>query len=176
MVFLLIAQYALIGALLSEIDRIEDEYRKPNELLAILLAIVVSFMMARLMLIDTSSAILFSAIIIGVFLAGKIDNLPFILGALIAGGALFSLLLYSNFIFLFPISVALAFSGFIDEYGHDRIRKVEGRLLKWFFMRRMTLKLGVFAVAYIGFISTEHFLGFLAFDIAYELNSARNLH
>ncbi|MEK6954193.1 MAG: hypothetical protein AABX01_04240 [Candidatus Micrarchaeota archaeon] len=170
---LLTFQYALIGALLSEIDVIIDENKRASENAAILLSIICSLLMAWLIIADANSAILFGAILFGVFISGKVDALPFILGLLISAGALLQRAIASDYLSYLPIVLALAFCGVVDEYGNDRLGKIKSSLMNWFFRRRITMKLGVFSVAYLGVIPFSHLVAFLAFDIAYEVNSAR---
>ncbi|MFH1750525.1 MAG: hypothetical protein ABH863_02505 [Candidatus Micrarchaeota archaeon] len=169
----LIFQYALIGAMLSQIDAIVDRGKRGGEFAAILLSVVCALLIVRLTVQDPSSALIFAGIILGVVIGGKVDALPYLIGAVIAGGGLLYALLYRNFMMLLPLSISLAFAGFVDEYGHDRIPQIRDHLMKWFFAKRFTLKFAVFFVAYLGLVSFSHFIAFLAFDIAYELNSGR---
>lgn len=169
----LILQFGIIGALLSEVDVMVDEHRRGGEFASILLAIVCAFMMARLIAIDQGSAIIFTGILVAVIAGAKVDALPFILGFLIAAGGALYRIIYGNFLLFLPISLALGFSGFVDEYGHGRIPKIRDGLMQWFFEHRFTMKLAVFALAYVGAVSFSHFAAFLAFDVAYDLNSRR---
>jgi len=170
----LIFQFGLIGALLSEVDVIVDEKKRGSEMVAMILAIACSAMMARLIFIDPAAAIIFGGVLMGVLIGGKVDSLPFLVGLLIAGGGMLGAYLYRGFAILAPVAVALAFCGFVDEYGHDRIPRIRSGLMRWFFSHRFTMPLGVFSIAYLGLIGFTHFFAFLAFDIAYEMNSKRD--
>lgn len=170
---LLIPLYGVSGALLSEIDNLEDRNLKHSEMEPIILAIINSLLMAYLIVTDFGSAIIFTAILLGVWLGGKIDNLPFLLGSLVLGGAIMYRFLYLDFMAVILLPIALAINGYLDEFGHDRVGKIRSRLMQWFFQNRFTMKFGVFVIAYFGLISIWHFLGFLIFDGAYELNARR---
>ncbi|MFH0971052.1 MAG: hypothetical protein V1835_00645 [Candidatus Micrarchaeota archaeon] len=173
MSLLLIAQYGILGGLLSEIDKLEDRYTGRYEFVACVLAVIASLLMGYLIVTDISSAIIFSAILVGVVIGGKVDNLPFLLGALIIGGAILTRVMYADFLSIAPLPIALAFAALVDEYGNDRIGKIPSGLMQWFFLHRFTLKLAIFAIAYLEVIDIWHFLGFLTFDLAYEINASR---
>ncbi len=165
----LLIPYAVSGGLLAWIDRLEDEGLKRHETEPIVLAIINSLLMGYLIVADFPSAIIFSAILLGVLIAGKIDNLPFILGALVLSGALLYRALTSNFLDFALLPAALAFAAFVDEFGNDKLRKIPSSLMRWFFLHRFTLKIGLFMVTFLGVITAWHFVAFLAFDLAYEL-------
>jgi hypothetical protein len=129
--------------------------------------------MGYFIITDFSSAIIFSAIFIGVLIGGKVDNLAFIIGSLIIGGALLFRFLYTDFLSIIILPIALAFTAFIDEYGHDRMGKIKDSLMHWFFRYRFTFKFAIFMLAFYSVISLSHFAGFLLFDIAYDLNKTR---
>ncbi|MBI5225101.1 hypothetical protein HY989_04495 [Candidatus Micrarchaeota archaeon] len=170
---MMFASYGIGGALLSEIDRRQDELKNKSELFTILLAVINSLLLSYLVLTDASSAILFAAVLIGVIFGGKVDNLPFLLGSLILGGAILFRVIYQNFSYAIPLVFALAISALLDEYGHDRSKKYKTRLIGPFFEHRMTLKTSILVLSVVKVISVWHFLAFLIFDIAYELNSKR---
>ncbi len=170
---MMFASYGIGGALLSEIDRREDVLKNKNEIFTIILAVINSLLLSYLILNDASSAILFSAVLIGVIFGGKVDNLAFLIGSLILGGAILFRIIYLNFSYAIPLVFALAISALLDEYGHDRAKKYKTRLIGPFFEHRLTLKTSIMVLAILNVISVWHFIAFLIFDIAYELNSKR---
>ncbi|MFH1443701.1 MAG: hypothetical protein ABIG96_06720 [Candidatus Micrarchaeota archaeon] len=173
MSLILVAAYGLIGGMVALIDRLEDENEKRSELEPIFLAVVASFLMGYLIAVDEGSAIIFTAILLGVIFGGKVDALPWLIGILIAGGGLLSRILYDDFLAIIALPISLGVCGFLDEFGHERVPKIRDGLIQWFFLRRMTLKLGMFAAAFFGAITSWHFIAFLAWDLAYEIVASK---
>ena len=66
---------------------IDFAYERNNlkKVIAIILSIICGYLMWFLSMEDTTSAIIFASIIIGVFISGKVDNLAFYLGTITFG-------------------------------------------------------------------------------------------
>jgi len=181
---ILIGCYALIGAGIKYIDQAFDTkvFSKP---FAIFLAIPTGVLMSTLIVFDLPSATIFLAVVLGVAITRKIDNIAFQLGVLTL--ILLPILFQEMLEFLWLPFGVLVISGIIDEHGNDwsdRIRinnllnhakgrpnpePVDIRFFSRFFSTRMTMKLAVLVLVLTNFFSYVYFFAFLAFDIAYLL-------
>jgi len=166
--FFIIA-YAILGGGIKFIDDAFDEktFKLRN---AILLAPLLGIFWAYLMTLSPASATILGAVVIAVFLKGKIDNIAHQLGIL---SIFFVLFIFGFLHFLWIPLVILVIGGLIDEFGNDF---VDRRLntpapLYLFFEYRFFLKLVI--LGFVIFMPLEFplylFFAFLAFDIAYAL-------
>jgi len=166
----IIISYALLGAGLKYIDAAFDEGTLSKKG-ALLISPFLGVLWIFTMIIDNSSAVLLSAIILGVLIRGKIDNAAFSIGlfvivfiALLVGIRVSPLLL-----------VFLTACAFMDEIGNDIIDKMEKNpsfgnvFLRFFFGKRWLLKVGVLYLAVIGVFSFYSLVALYFFDEAYIL-------
>lgn len=115
---------------------------------------------------QTSSAIIFG-IIVGVFLARKIDRPNLVLG--------FILTLITAWVLGFNIPslwllVVVSILSLTDEICHEKfISNIKG--LACFFRFRPFLKLGIVVLAILSHIEAVYSIGFLSFDFAYEITN-----
>jgi len=167
---ILVAEYAFLGGSIKYIDQVYDE-KIWSRAMAVILAVVSGLLMGYLVATDPASAAIFIAIVLGVALAKKIDNLPFMLGTLLVLGAP---ALYLTFVSQLSLNWGILFfltmAGLFDEWGNDLYdqKKITGPLGR-FFAYRSTMKLAVFAMPLLGVFSWSYFFAFLAFDISYVL-------
>jgi hypothetical protein len=170
MYFFLIS-YPLLGAGLKYIDDAFDE-RTFNKKIALVLAPLLGILWAYTMIIDPVSATILLAVLLGVFLKGKIDNyahglgLAVIVAILIAAGVQLLVL---------PLIVLVA-AAVLDEEGNDIVDYNTKNLDKSnflhkaviaFFDQRWVTKVAILYVALLGVFPWYFFLAMLLFDGAY---------
>jgi hypothetical protein len=170
MYFFLVA-YPLLGAGLKYIDDAFDE-RTFNKKIALVLAPLLGILWAYTMIIDPVSATILLAVLLGVFLKGKIDNyahglgLAVIVAILIAAGVQLLVL---------PLIVLVA-AAVLDEAGNDIVDYNTKNLDKSnflhkaiiaFFDQRWVTKVAILYVALLGVFPWYFFLAMLLFDGAY---------
>ncbi|MFH0897765.1 MAG: hypothetical protein V1850_06960 [Candidatus Bathyarchaeota archaeon] len=108
-------------------------------------------------------------IILGVALAGKIDqpNLIFGLGLALATAVIIGLL-FTGFITPdLPLLATFTAAALVDEVGHDKINA--GRIFPSFFRFRVTLKTTIILLIIFSQIDLIHAIGFFCFDLSYEI-------
>ena len=169
--YFFLVSYPVLGAGLKYIDDAFDE-KIFSKNLAIVLAPFLGILWAYTMLIDPFSATILLAILLGVFLKGKIDNAAHFIGMAIIIGAI--ILVGINLLFLPLIFIAAA--AFLDEVGNDIIDYNKGnidennflhKLLVYFFDQRWFTKIAVLYVVLLGLFPLYFFLAILLFDGAY---------
>jgi hypothetical protein len=170
MYFFLFA-YAALGAGLKYIDDAFDE-QTFNKKIAIAIAPVLGLLWAYTMILDPVSATILLAILLGVFLKGKIDNYAHFIGLAVIG--VIVVLAGVNLLWL-PLMMLIA-AAVLDEVGNDVIDYNRGSLfmsrfshkaLVVFFDQRWLTKLAVLYVALLGVFPWYFFLAMLLFDGAY---------
>lgn len=182
---ILILGYALLGVGLKYIDQAYD-VGVFNKKIAKLVAIPCGILMASLIIFDSSSAIILMAMLIGLALTRKIDNIAFYIGTGIV--ILLPIIFHDTLkIEWLPFGI-LILAGIIDELGNDWAdRRVLKRLIKHttqkneknkkftyklgekFFLNRFMMKIAVFFLALFNFFAWIYFIAFLLFDTMYLL-------
>ncbi|NOZ59532.1 MAG: hypothetical protein GXO66_08185 [Euryarchaeota archaeon] len=160
-----LAAYALIGGGLKYIDDAFDEGLHSRRVASILAPLLVATWIA-LSVLDPYSATILTAVLLGVLLSGKIDNLVFT--ASTAAIILTVLFLSRENLMLLPLAVLTLF-GIIDEKGNDYVdRHRTSGFLKFFFAHRCALKLALLALCLTSVFPLVYFFAFLCFDLAYD--------
>jgi len=170
MYFILVA-YPVLGAGLKYIDDAFDE-KIFSKKLALALAPLLGVLWAYTMLVDQFSATILLAILIGVFLRGKIDNYAHFTGLIIIAG----ITIYVGINLLILPLVLLAAAAFLDEMGNDIIdynldnldeTYVWHKLFIRFFDQRWLTKVAIVYVILLGVFPPYFFVALLLFDGAY---------
>ncbi|MEM0466927.1 MAG: hypothetical protein QXX20_04950 [Candidatus Thermoplasmatota archaeon] len=170
MYFILVA-YAVLGAGLKYIDDAFDE-RTFNKKIAMVIAPFLGLLWAYTMILDPVSATILLAILLGVFLKGKIDNWAHFAGLAVIGVIL---LLAGVQLLWLPLFMLVA-AAVLDEVGNDVIdynrdslymSRFSHKALVVFFDQRWLTKLAVLYVALLGVFPLYFFLAMLLFDGAY---------
>jgi len=170
MYFYLIS-YPVLGAGLKYIDDAFDE-KTYSRKIALVIAPLLGMLWAYTMTTDPFSATILSAILIGVFLRGKIDNYAHIIGLFII---ICSIILIGINLFFLPL-VLLATAAFLDEVGNDVVDYNQENIDKnnfWhmsmvhFFDQRWLTKIAILYVVLIGLFPFYFFFAMLLFDGAY---------
>ena len=169
--YFFLAAYMILGAGLKYIDDAFDE-KIFNKKLAIIIAPLLGILWAYTMLIDQFSATILLAILIGVFIRGKIDNYAHITGFIV----ILIILVFTGINLLFLPLVFIAVGVFLDELGNDILDKnIEyfndskflHNITLNFFDQRWLTKITVLYVVLIGLFPLYFFLAILLFDGAY---------
>ncbi|MDD5163617.1 MAG: hypothetical protein PHD95_05430 [Candidatus ainarchaeum sp.] len=162
-----IGAYAILGGGIKYIDDAFDEkvFRTRN---AVLFAPILGIFWFVTMILSPESATILGAIVIAVFLKGKIDNIAHQLGII---SIFFLLFIFGFFNFLWIPMLILIIAGLFDELGNDYVDKhLEVRKPIWlFFKYRFVMKIAVLCFVLLGIFAPVYFFAFLAFDIAYAL-------
>lgn len=167
----LIISYAILGGGVKYIDDAFDEgtFSKNKALLLIPFLAVFG---AWILTTSIASATILMAIVLGVLIKGKIDNIAFKIGFFV----LIAILFFFGYLnFLWVLLIILTLSGIIDEIGNDYADRKNlyakgdplSKFFHLFFEYRFTMKVFVFSFAFLGFFGWQYFLAFLAFDLAY---------
>lgn len=114
--------------------------------------------------VNSSYAAVFVGIMIGVTLAGKLDQFNMIFGLI------FTIVLAFLFGFQIPdisLLIIITIAALLDEIGHG-VKNVKGFLLQ-FFRYRMILKAIIIILAILTRIQYSLAIGFFCFDLSYDL-------
>lgn len=168
--YFFLASYPILGAGLKYIDEAFDEHRF-NVKIAYILAPILGVLWAYSMIINAVSATILLAILLGVILKGKIDNLAHVAGL----GVIFIIVIIAGVNLLIIPLIVFTLAALFDEVGNDLIEK-KGYLnsnsylqkfVGYFFDQRWLTKVAVLAIAIIGIIPLYFFVAMLFFDGAY---------
>jgi hypothetical protein len=172
MLFYLVS-YPLLGAGIKYIDNAFDE-KNFSKKLAYVLAPLLGILWAYTMIVDPVSATILLAVLLGVFLKGKIDNLAHLAGLLVILGIVF----FAGIEILYLPLIILTVAAVLDEVGNDLIDKRRSRLSEGtgvhkavlaFFDRRWTMKTAILVLVALNVIPWYFFVAMLFFDEAYIL-------
>jgi hypothetical protein len=169
--YFFLVSYPLLGAGLKYIDDAFDE-RTFNKKIALVLAPLLGILWAYTMIIDPVSATILLAVLLGVFLKGKIDNyahglgLAVIVAILIAAGVQ---LLYLPLIVLVAAAVLDEAGNDVVDYNMKNLDKANflHKAVITFFDQRWVTKIAILYVALLGVFPWYFFLAMLLFDGAY---------
>lgn len=157
------ATFALIGGGIKYIDEAFDEeiYSKK---IATAVAAILLVLWIGISILDTTSATILLAVLLGVLFTGKIDNSVF--GA--STSAIVASLAFMEKVIFLPLLV-LTFTGIIDEKGNDYVDTHQtNKIIAFFFLHRFTMKVGLLALSLAGVFAIQYLLAFLLFDISYD--------
>jgi len=169
--YFFLAAYPVLGAGLKYIDDAFDE-KIFNKKLAMVLAPLLGVLWAYTMVIDPFSATILLAILLGVFIKGKIDNYAHMTGLVV----ILLILVFAGVNLLFLPLIFIATAAFLDEMGNDVIDKNRSyfddskflhKITLYFFDQRWLTKMAVLFVVLIGIFPLYFFLAILLFDGAY---------
>jgi hypothetical protein len=162
--------FAVLGAGLKYIDDAFDE-KVFNKKIAYAIAPLLGILWAYTMIIDVFAATILLAILLGVLLKGKIDNIAHIIGLVVIIGVT----VVAGVQLLFVPLIVLAAAALFDEVGNDRIDKsrflVGGkqwqRFVIGFFDQRWVAKVAILGLVVVSVLPWFFFVAMLLFDGAY---------
>jgi len=175
--FTIVGICVLLGVAVKTMDQLIDEIKIKSYRLWILpLALFIPSSMAYLALTEGPVIGMVIGTVIGLLITGKIDHLAYI-----ASIVLFIVLVFfasvSHMINIeittFYIIPVAAVGSFLDEFGHEHW-KSNKRSITFIFKHRFFLKTFAFFGVLLGFAQPIHFIGFLCFDIFYDLVDTAN--
>lgn len=166
--FFFVCAFAILGGGIKYIDDAFDENTFSKKK-AMLLAPFLGVFWAYTMSLDPAAATILAAVLLSVFVSGKIDNNAFWLGLIVTILLAFYLGGLVNFLWL-PL-IALTIAGFLDEMGNNFVGKKPkmNNLVQYFFEYRFIMKIVVFVFALFRFFDWVFFAAFIAFDIVCEI-------
>jgi len=154
----------LAGTALKLTDTLSE--RENNRVLCLLTSGMSGFLFGSLISFDTFSSAVFSGILIGVVLAGKVDRPCLVFGLIMTLLTAWLLGLKKPALILLIVSTI---ASFLDEIGHDRYPR--GRILSRLFEYRFILKLTIILSCLLGVIPLYSSGMFFLFDLSYDLSS-----
>ncbi len=173
--FIVIDICILLGVTTKSMDQLIDETNmKSYRLWIIPCAIFIPSSMAYLALTEGPVIGMVIGTVIGLIVAGKIDHPAYGISII-----LFIALIFFAFVmrviqievttfYIIPVAAA---GSFLDEFGHERWRS-SNKSITFIFKHRFFLKIFAFFGVVLGFALPIHFIGFLCFDVCYDLVDA----
>ena len=172
--YFFLLSYIILGAGLKYIDDAFDE-KTFSKTMALALAPVIGVLGAYTILINTVSATILLAVVVGIFLKGKIDNYAHLL-------TFFTFLILFVLLGLIEVMILplifLAAAAVVDEVGNDVIdynmryrknKRFRYQFALYFFGRRYLMKVGLLYLVLLNVIPLYFLLAFLLFDEAYVI-------
>jgi hypothetical protein len=168
--YLVLIAFPVLGAGLKFIDDAFDE-RTFNKTFALIIAPLLGLLWAYVMIKDPIAATILLAVVLGVFLKGKIDNIAHGLGLAV----IMVIILLAGVQLLYLPLVLLIAAAVLDEVGNDVVDYNRGslnghfshRAIIVFFDQRWLTKLTILYVVLLGQFPWYYFLAMLLFDGAY---------
>jgi len=154
----------LAGATLKLADTMSEQ--QSNSSRCFLTSGISGFLIGSLISFDAYSSAMFSGIVIGVILAGKVDRPCLGFGLIVT--ALTAWLLGLRMPVMLPL-LFIVLASLADEMGHDRYLGT-GRFHR-FFEYRCILKLAIILLWLLRIIPLHSLSMFFLFDLAYDLSS-----
>lgn len=170
--FTIVGICVLLGMAVKAMDQLIDEIKiKSYRLWIVPLTIFIPISMAYLALTEEPVIGMVLGTVIGIVIAGKLDHPAYVISVI-----LFITLISVAFVFhIIQIDVAIVYiipvaatGSFLDEFGHEHW-KSNNKVITFIFKHRFFLKTFAFLGVILGFAQPIHFIGFLCFDIFYDL-------
>jgi hypothetical protein len=170
--------FPILGAGIKYVDAAFDE-KVFNKTLAILSAPIIGLLWAFTMFLHPMAATILLAVIIGVLIKGKIDNIAHVFGLVsILVIFVFLFMLYDGTVIYFIPLFFLSSAGVLDEIGNDIISYNDDfsqnhsfgyQFFKYFFGRRHFMKVALIYLFLVGAVQLYFFVAFIFFDEAYMM-------
>ncbi|PNX52731.1 MAG: hypothetical protein BV458_08030 [Thermoplasmata archaeon M9B2D] len=169
MYFFFIA-FAVLGAGLKYIDDAFDE-KVFNKKTAYVIAPLLGVLWAYTMIIDAVAATILLAILLGVLVKGKIDNIAHVIGLVV----IIAIVVAAGVQLLFVPLIILAVAALLDEVGNDVVDKSRylaggkwwQRIIIGFFDQRWVAKVAILGLVAVSVLPWFFFVAMLLFDGAY---------
>ena len=169
---ILVGLCILLGLAVKIMDQLIDEIKdRSYKMWIIPLAIFIPASMAYLALTEEPVIAMVIGTAIGLLIAGKLDHPMYLVSVI-----LFVILIFITFALnvinieptTFCIIPVAAIGSFLDEFGHDKLESNK-KVIIFMFKHRFFLKAFAFLGFILGFAYLIHLIGFLCFDIFYDL-------
>lgn len=169
MYFFFIA-FAVLGAGLKYIDDAFDE-KVFNKKTAYIIAPLLGILWAYTMIMDVVAATILLAILLGVLVKGKIDNIAHMIGLVV----IIAIVVVAGVQLLFVPLIILAVAALLDEVGNDVVYKSRylaggkwwQRIVIGFFDQRWVAKVAILGFVVVSVLPWFFFVAMLLFDGAY---------
>lgn len=170
--FIVIGICIMLGIAIKIMDQIIDEIKiKSYGIWIIPLAFFIPVSMAYLAFTEEPVIGMVVGAVIGMIIAGKINHPAYVVSIILFLAFVFITFLFQIInieITTFYIIPVAAIGSFLDEFGHENW-KSKKRIINFLFNHRFFLKIFAFIGVVLGFAQTVHLIGFLCFDIFYDL-------
>jgi len=170
--FIIVGICILLGIAIKIMDQLIDEIKiKSYRIWIIPLAVFIPVSMTYLALTEEPVVGMVVGSLIGMMIAGKINHPAYLVSislfiALVFIAYLFQLInIEATTFYIIPVA---AIGSFLDEFGHETF-KSNRRSITFLFKHRFFLKIFAFIGVVVGFAQPIHLIGFLCFDIFYDL-------
>jgi hypothetical protein len=169
--YFFLAAYTVLGAGIKYIDDAFDK-KSYSKQIAFIITPLLSILGAYTMMIDPVSATILLAVLGGVLIKGKIDNLAFATGFAIV----LMIVIIAGINFLIIPLVMLTAAAVLDEVGNDYIDKkkeqlnpdkISHKFVTYFFLHRWIMKIAILFLVALGIVHIVFFLAMVLFDYAY---------
>ena len=169
---MLIGLCILLGIAVKMMDQLIDETKNRSlKILIMPLAIFIPASMAYLALTEEPVVGMVIGTVIGLLIAGKLNHPMYLVSVSLFITVIFILFalhvinIEATMFYIIPVA---ATGSFLDEFGHER-SKSNKKIIMFIFKHRFFLKFFAFLGFILGFASLVHLIGFLCFDIFYDL-------
>jgi len=169
--FIVVGLCILLGITVKVMDQLIDEIkRSSSKILIVPFGIFIPTAMVYLALTEEPVIGMVIGAVIGLLIAGKLDHPMYIVSVVIFIALIFVVYIIhiiaieATTFYIIPVA---AIGSFLDEYGHDRYD--DWKIAKFVFKHRFFLKIFAFLGFVLGFAQLAHLIGFLCFDIFYDL-------
>jgi hypothetical protein len=162
--------FLCLGMMIKFGDQAYDANAYPKKT-ALLLALPGGVWLGSLMAVDAGSATIFMGVLIGLLLAGKLDNFAFGIGAGVAAVIEIAALLTGLGTIDVAVMLVVLVFAFVDERANDLPGVDGGRGWKAVILQnRPFLKIAVLVLCLMGLLpSLLYFFAFMSFDLAYSV-------
>jgi hypothetical protein len=171
MYYFFLLSFGILGAGIKFIDAAYDD-KMFSKKMALGLAPFLGVLWAYTMLINPVAATILLAVLLGVLLKGKIDNMAHLAGLLI----IFAIIFLGGIQLMIIPLVILSASALLDEVGNDFIdarkkglntNRFSHKFVISFFDQRWVLKVTILVLSLAGVVPLLFFLSMIIFDYAY---------
>jgi len=170
--FMIVGICILLGIAIKIMDQLIDEIKiKSYRIWIIPLAVFIPVSMTYLALTEEPVVGMVIGAVIGMLIAGKINHPAYVLSIILFIVLVFIALLLHlinielTTFYIIPVAVI---GSFLDEFGHEKCSS-NNKIITFLFKHRFFLKIFAFIGVLAGFAQTIHLIGFLCFDIFYDL-------
>jgi len=171
MYYFFLLSFGILGAGIKFIDAAYDD-KVFSKKMALGIAPFLGVLWAYTMLIDPVAATILLAVLLGVLLKGKIDNLAHLAGLLI----IFAIIFLAGVQLMIVPLIVLSVSALMDEVGNDfvdgkkkglNMNRLSHKFVVSFFDQRWVLKVVILILSLAGVLPLLFFLAMILFDYAY---------
>jgi len=177
--FFIVGICILLGIAIKTMDQLIDEIKvKSYKIWIVPLAIFIPTSMVYLAVTEEPVIGMVIGTVIGIVLAGKLDHPAYIASVILfvalvlIAFALQIIKIETTTFYIIPVA---AVGSFLDEFGHEKW-KSNKKSINFIFEHRFFLKIFAFFGVVLGYAHIVHLIGFLCFDIFYDITETTSRH